>query len=592
MSRILHSPWLRALLLLVVAPLLLLVIRQALGHSWQTQGIHKAVDPFIYTSYIHDYQGLIEDFGHTYYGNRVAHILPSQWMESLIGGWTGYQAYRVVLWMLAYWSGWLLARQFRLSDFWCMISAGVMISHPWFTASVFWDHYDSTAVVLLLWMMTGLVYALQRAGRGQRTYCIYFLTGLVYLLVANSNSFLGGVGGIAWLVSFLLLFLVFRFRKAALAMASAIMGFIVGYALLVWVVNGLLLADESPMHYDLFSIGMSLNILGGGGVQWFQSITDYLYTNHGWHILLPLVLLLILLVVSIRRQFWRGAPYALQDTMLSWFVVLVLAGTVILYCWLNLVVKAAVITLNYYFIYILPASWMAALLLLRESQNTVGNSSYESGKKKEGIVIAAVICILLPAWTALTDYRILILIYLLLVVSAWGWCYWYGGLSRSNRSGALPMLGALLCLLSALLFNSMEYRAVTREYHPYVRDVWEASRFIGKEVRQNKIPGARFAFWYDNREKAWYAINSYYLWGYSRLQAMDDSGAGMPVFTERERTRIEDYEQLILLGYSMAEIEAGLQVLQREGWQWQTLASGFYPGQEKQYHYCLIRISR
>jgi hypothetical protein len=590
MSRIFHSLWQRRLILLILAPLLLLVIRFALGYSWQTQGIHKSVDPFFYTSYIHDYRGLVEDFGVTYYSNRLAHILPSMVMDRLVGGWQGYQVYRVVLWLLAYWSIWALARQFRLSDFWCFVVAAGFVSHPWLTYSLFWDHYDSTAIVLLLWMMTGLTYVVRRAGELRNSYFIYWGSGVIYALVANCNSFLLGVGGVAWWSTGILLLLVLRFRKVTQCMIIGVSGFLVGYIALVWSANTLLPATDTT-HYDLYSIGMTLNILGGGGEQWFMPLRKYMYDHHGWHVLLPLVLGTILSVIAVQKRFWRNPAHCLEDIMLAWFVIASLIGTILLYCGLHFVARTAVITLPFYFIYALPVSLIGLLLLLKEAQyaetGTFRTNPWQGTHLPMLTVLAC--CILLPICTTTTDYRILILLYILMVAATWTWIVYK---SPSGRGmGKLALLGALLCFCSTPIFNVREYRAITGKYHrAYTRDLWEACRFIGSEIRHHKVKGESFAFWYRNGENVWNAVNSYFLWGYSRLQGTSRVQDGMPILTVNDQENLQRYRQIVLLGHDQDEIERGLDALREEGKYWETLNAGAYVGELGQYHYRLIRF--
>ncbi len=588
MSPLLHSSKLRIALLLLAIPLLLLTIRMVQGNSWQTQGIHRMLDPFIYTGYIHNYQGLVQDFGHTYYGNRIAHILPSKVFNDWIGGWSGYQAYRVLLWLAGFWGAWFMARRFVSSEFMRWILAALFVTSPWFATGLFADHYDSTAIVLLLWVFVGLTESLARAGEGCSSWAGYLGSGVLYAWVINTNIFLAGVAGVAWIASFIVLLLCCRFRKAVLSMMIGFVGWFIGYWVLVLALNLLLLPAESAWYYDVFSIGISLSMVTAGE-QWYQPLTTYLITNHGWHILLPLVVGIILLIQFIGRRFWIGSSYRLPDVMLSWYVVLVLMGTFAVFLFMSQVLKAAVITLIFYFVYLLPATWLAVLLLFRDSASDQRSAVQPL---KRILAVAAILVILLPAWTSEVDYRLLNAGYLLLVAGVWMACRVSCKTLLHNTWAGVALFGALCGLLSSPLFNYREYRSIPVERHVYVRDLWEASLYISREVRDHKKEGEKYGFWYANDEKALHAVNACFLWGYSRLQGLNNDGVGMPVLSDRDRLNLEEFSQLILLGYNRNEIDTGLAALSAESLQWQTLGKGFYPGREKEYHYQLIRFIR
>ncbi len=59
-------------------------------------GTIGAIDPWVYTGYMHHYDDLLAHFGRTYYSTRVAAIWPQGWLYQLIGE----HAYRVIRWLV------------------------------------------------------------------------------------------------------------------------------------------------------------------------------------------------------------------------------------------------------------------------------------------------------------------------------------------------------------------------------------------------------------------------------------------------------------------------------------------------------------
>jgi hypothetical protein len=84
----------------------------------------------------------------------------------------------------------------------------------------------------------------------------------------------------------------------------------------------------------------------------------------------------------------------------------------------------------------------------------------------------------------------------------------------------------------------------------------------------NLIPPAqgRVGFWYsnDDRHRIFNSVQSVFLWGYSRIQSWTDD-RGMPVIDEETRKNIESYRYIVLLGFSLKEIDAGVSALRIGG---------------------------
>jgi hypothetical protein len=74
-------------------------------------------------------------------------------------------------------------------------------------------------------------------------------------------------------------------------------------------------------------------------------------------------------------------------------------------------------------------------------------------------------------------------------------------------------------------------------------------------------------FWYSSPDLLMSSLQSTYLWAYSRLEAGDDSTAGMPYPSTAALTRlaVADEPWLVLLDRSMSGIEAGKSALRERG---------------------------
>lgn len=581
------KPWHKLLLLL--APFLSLGIYIALGHTWITQ---RGIDPYIYTGYIRSYAILLEDFGYTYYSNRLSHLIPSMLFIEWFGDWRGYQIYRLVLWSAGFWGSWMLARKF-ISGYWSLAIATLFVFHPWFNASLFWEHYDSTAIVWLLWLLVCIVQVIHRLQGAQRLSVGWLLGGgLCYLFAGNANSYLLGVGGLFWASAFLVVFVYRGFRKAVWFQFWGAIGFILGYVALVLILNLILYPNPEGWYYDLLSILMSLTFFDGGGVQWHRYIWEFVLERRGYYALLPLAVtgaVCYQCLLSLRHR------EKLADAwMVRWFTAINLILVTALFLTLDIVFRAAVINLFFYFVYWLPATFLGGLLLCQIICESMPIAEMASRVRlwKWSVAIAVGITLLVPVLLAQSSIATWTTLYIVLIGVLFIAIWVLLGKQFSIRRQGLAVIAGLALAVSIPLFNLASHRSYpTEDQQQIAKEQWMLVIEFAQLFEEVREPGERYMFWY-NEDGLFDAINSYYLWGYSRLRSSGNGEGDFSKLKDEEKMKLKEVQQLILLGHSPQEIEAGVTTLDREGWQWTLQKEGKIGGDRVHCYYKILRLKQ
>lgn len=576
------------LLLLLPGGMLALFI--FLGFPWVQTRI--TVDPYFYTAYIRDYQALIADYGYTYYGNRLSHLLPSMLFVEFFGDWYGYLIYRVFLWYAAFIGICLLGRRF-CGFYTSMGIAALFVVHPWCYVSLFWEHYDSTALVLMIWLACLLAYSIAE-NLEKKVWCRYgFLAGITYLLAGNANSFLIGVGGALWLAQAITVWVDRGFKESVRSVCSGIIGFLIGYFALILIVNLFLVPDSSKWHFDLFSLTMSMSTFSGGLSTWHVNVWDFIKDNHAYQIFLPFLVTGGVLLYTLKLLSSKGGLCAQRRDAL--FLGISSLVSLLVYAAMDYF-EAAVFTHFFYFVYLMPVTWMGALFLIGNG-SSVGSriSPQRDITILGGIMLACFIII----WSQVNfhlvqEYWFYAFIALSLALGIWLW--------RKNktslRSGVFIFVGSV-CLCSAPLFNNGGLYPYSRAEGEISKAILRETIRIGREIREVLVPGEIYRLWYYNKSdrsassynsaRRMDPVNSYFIWGRSRVHA--ENAPGMPHLSSADLERIVGADQLVLLGFYAEEIEEGLSTLREAGFKWEVLFFREIHNPHVDYYYSVIQFT-
>jgi len=153
------------------------------------------LDPAIYTGYMHDYPGLMERYGITYYSTRIAFIFPGRFLVWLFGSQAGFLVFRWILLSGTLWALWAISRRFY-GHWVALLMVVVFAFHPWPLRSLAWDYVDGFVITNLLVSLYFLI------GHSSERWWRYALAGVFLGLAVNAYLFVIAVGGlflIPWL---------------------------------------------------------------------------------------------------------------------------------------------------------------------------------------------------------------------------------------------------------------------------------------------------------------------------------------------------------------------------------------------------------
>lgn len=308
------------------------------------------IDPFLYTAYAHDFSALIERFGTTYYSLRGAHIFPALVFGRLFGSEPGYLIHRYLLLVAVAGSTWVALRPPFTPQAASAAVVGLLFS-PWLLRSIFWDHYDASAIAYLF-VLISLLITLARGGFRGRGGAL--AAGATLCLAANCNPyfFLVGAGAlvalpIAWREGL-------HRDRAARAAATSAMGFFLTYLLLV--VLRYLFSSGRALNFDQFSVLTTKQLLQTQGATWSISIAELLEADRAGVLILPVTALAGGVCLLRSRERFTALPVADRHLRpLLEFSVLYAVVVTLLYAGTHVVFGIPVIAVLHYVVGALPA---------------------------------------------------------------------------------------------------------------------------------------------------------------------------------------------------------------------------------------------
>jgi hypothetical protein len=497
------------------------------------------LDPYFYTGYIHNMADLFARYGLPYYSVRFGLILPARLLGLAFGFDAGYLIFRYLLALIAGIPVYLFARGL----FGRVVGLAIysaLLTTPFFTRSLFWDHPDAAAVPYLLGAI-GLFLLGRHPVRD-------VAAGILFGLALHCNFFTVSVSGL-FFAAFSLATILLRRPLGPLVIRIGC------------VFAGVMLATFAGVIYYWRLIGV-LNILSPTleVSRWLSrgGMLDYRLPGVSWirsnlHVLvLPIIAIYTLFASCFRRV-------RLEVLTLTLYVV---ATSLYFYIY-QLFFRADILQLHYYYVYSLPAIFFSVIVVIDQLWH--GLEDFHSALLSVILFISFlgpwVIGVYVWNWfpaVHLTQFVELAIVAGAAVAAAI-LIRGDGGWRRGFASIATFSLGLFLAAgFSGPIFAGVFERKGSQE-----RNIYRvAEQFISAVPKQRDHPG-RVCFWYSNRSGDMInSVQATYLWGFSRCSS-PIAGAGMPVIGEFESKQFEDpkLKYIVLLGDSADELTSALAAL-------------------------------
>ncbi len=515
-------------------------------------------DPWLYTGLIYGFQDLAEEFGVQYYSLRVGFLLPAIGFHELFGASLGYLLLRVVMLAALVVALAKVARVF-VSAGWARCLAALTVLHPWVWRSLFWNYVDGMALVYLSGTFA-CVLALTGAAdwRGRTGWSLG--AGGLMALTGGTNFFALGVATMIGIWPLLAFLQRGKWRELLAAGAAVGAGFLVAYGALV--AGRYLLVPSQAWQWDLFGLGMGAEMAKGGGAQWHQDPWQLVW-KYGWvHLLIP---------AGVAVGALAAACFSPRENRLSVALAgLVLTATVGLYLVTDFGLKAAVISLFFYFVYLVVPTYVAGCAI-------VGTilAGERDGVKSSGWIVAmgalGVAAYLGREWLAAWSGGVSPWLLVGIVFGALGAGF---GLRRKMSAPALASGLIVMGLSSQVVFYgvSAAYVPMTRKAAEIEAEALRLGFELRKAIGERPFESSRLGFWYPTNPGdvtgLLDAMNGLWYWGFSRVHSWSPEvpEPGMPELTEDEAERLPYFSQLAVLGWDREQVGKGLARLREEGW--------------------------
>ena len=507
-----------------------------------------SLDPYIYAGYIHDYTGLLERFGQTYFSERIAYIYPERAFAHLFGLEGGYFAFRLVALASAVAAVFTIGMRFY--GYAPAILAAVWLSFtPWLPRALLYTHYDGVAVVYLL---IGAAFLFVPTIR--RLTC-HVVAGAAFALAVDCNLFLLAICGLlgpGW-------FFFYR-REGIVWLSRTILALAVGF-FGTYLALALLLHVQYPVYgfsFELSSITEAISLLEGEEQTWYRPLSLIIWEEHNFTLLIPITFMLAALAVVVRRSIVVRTPnsHAHFEVLAVSYLASIICLSLIFHFYLH----SFWLSVPYYTIYFLPGCVLVLIVLGGEAER-------RGGRILGGAAVHIGTGLILLSWLALPDlprFAIASSFYFWLMVAA----VTVGAAVALRCAAASVVLVAGASLLSLCLYQNYAYeiRTASPERTKSEWDVFRGAIFLQQFVNANVRPSQSVGFWYSNKqEPRWQWLNSVqsmFLWNYTRVFSPSKDNPGMPLVDEQFRSAVAEYRFVVLLGLSDAETNLGLSALE------------------------------
>jgi hypothetical protein len=508
------------------------------------------IDPFVYFGYINNFDDLFQRYGLTYYSVRFGYIFPAQALSFALGPVAGFLAFSYSAMLLAGIPLYALFKK-NLSSAAAVFAYSALVSSIWYVQTIIAAYVDAPAIAYLL-----AAYSIVLLDPKPR-WIGYLAIGALFGLAVNSNFFALAIGGLivvpylVWhwgsLQSRLWRDLVFAMTGFTAVYTFGVAMFYLKYG--IW-----------RIHEPTWSM-IQWSMAGHGQVykvdyqEWVRT-TLYAY--------IPAFLALSFLGAY-------SSNYQARRLLLA---IGAYAGAVIAFMgWSQWMSQLAVIETPYYFSFLMPA--LLPLVAIIPIILSCGAKA-QSGSFALGSATVAVLAIPLLQRLGVVDFSsISAATFFGLLLLSWA-------LIVAARKIKLMSIIAVITFIVAMHAHFLGYIRGSDDWRQktYSTTINSGERLVGTNLLElagkliEVMPRYRndhkkILFWYRNdQDTGWLdAIQSTYLWQYSRMQSANLRLPGMPFLGEAELSALSELKDghLVLLGYTTSEIAAGFAALDSRG---------------------------
>lgn len=496
------------------------------------------LDPYVYTSLIHDYANVMDRYGATYYAERIAHIFPAAFLESHLGVRTGYLAYHTLLLALAA----LTTHGFATAAFSHrvgLLGVFVVTLTPWLFFSLLSDHYDGAAGVYLLVAQLLSVAPVARPGLAHAA------AGTALALAANINLFPFLVFGTTfpgWL-------LVHGHRgwRSCGRLAAGGLGL---FALTTLAIVLALRVTHPAWHAASPTMAMVRLLWAGRGSDWFHSFGEVVAAE-GYYFLAGAFAALLLAILTCVPP--RPSP---QERRLAIAAIVNSTAVLALFAAGHLVFRLGALGLHYYVVYFFPSFVMTSVCIWGAAERVLAPAAsarmVATAGLATGVLWFALRGPLLEQFDRVNAAGSLVLAAATVALA--------GTLAIRRRPRAAAVTAAAACLAAA--YWPFQVKAIADARDPST-DGWDLKMgviaLVDTVQRLSPVSEGRVGFWYPNAAMNLHSVQAGFLWASSRIAPT--AGDGMPVIDDPTRAAIASYERLVLLAEDDARLDAGLRSL-------------------------------
>lgn len=501
-----------------------------------------AIDPWIYTGLIHNYDDVVDRIGPTYYAARIAHIAPASLFHALLGNAWGFYAFHYVKLLIGAAALFMLGSRLQ-SRAVGLAAAGLWCLASWTQRAINDELYASTAATYLL-----LAYVFAFAPT-RRPVAFHVAAGIALALATQTVQLTFGVFVTAF-PSWVLVQERRSLRQLGAMVAAGAIGFVATYAAST---AALQLTNPRWAEGDA-TIAIIKQLLAGAASTWRVTFDEILRGGY-YYAYTPLLATALLLVAA----FARRNKVALSRRALIGFAGLS-AAPIAFYVWRQFSAHG-VLNNSFTIIYLFPPFLVSIAAAFATATDKF------SGALRVGA--AACLCVLLYLSSAAPPLELVIAMQnhlrwttyaavAVAVVAIFSAAY----VANRPRLGALAAgLGVIFLLMAPYQANEFRYGRIP---DPGREEAWDfyggadaLMDFVGRVSPPSDGP---VGFWYPNTSNKLHSIQSTYLWGYTRIAK--HGAIGLPVIDSGSVEGLEHYRRYILMAETPEELQKGIDAIE------------------------------
>lgn len=527
------------------------------------------LDPNVYAGYIHNYASLYSKYGQTYYSTRIAYLLPEMFSTWILGNYLGYFSVRLLLITGIAFSLHQLFSTYYLNS--TGYVAGIFfLCISWFLSSLKWTHYDGFAAGYLFLSMIFFYLGLRKMSP-----LWWFLSGAFSYLATNCNLLMLPISGIFYIS--VLVSELFLSKDVYIKRLRPYFIGLLGYFTSFLILSIMYVVIFKPTNWFLEKAAFDIAISQqkGGATTWFVGFHQ-MWTDKHFFAFVPFIPLVMLLFRANTEKATKLDHYQTLIILSSKINYLALLGFALFE---HFYVQAGWFGYQYYVIYFLPGMYILLLSI-------VGVNFKQIRPFEICLMVGCLLSVIFFTITPNTFQDFLLLkclftiVFLLAVVSSI--------LNRPRYYLSACML--ILVLSQAVLSTDKFYKFPKNESFEW--GVFQAGIKLQNFIDNHLPHKTSLLFFYSskrngNLDPTFDAIQSRFLWGYSRLQDGGEVNFKLP---NNYRERLKPNTYIAILGMSNQELSEAKNALAQGGLKFITVDSSTYVNPGITYLVELIQI--